>query len=160
MLDGPSVAAALQECGVTHVVWIPDSHLGAWDAALSHAPGITLIRACREGEAIAIAAGLILGGRKPVVMIQCTGLFEAGDSLRNFVHDMKLPLFLIVGLRSHMAAQKGKVADTCPQFSEPIMQTWKVPYVLLEPRHVAADLAAEYREAQAEKRAGAVLLAE
>ena len=25
MLDGPSVVGALKECGVTHVIWVPDS---------------------------------------------------------------------------------------------------------------------------------------
>jgi len=160
MLDGPSVAAALKECGVTHVVWIPDSHLGTWDDALARDPGLSLIRVCREGEALAVAGGLLVGGKRPIVFIQCTGLFEAGDSLRNIVHDMKLPLFLLVGLRSHHLFQQGKAADTCPLFSEPIMQAWRIPYVLFDNRHSAADLAAEYRKAQAEKRAGAVLLAE
>src|SRR5439155_232893 len=80
MLDGPSVATALKSCGVTHVVWIPDSELGLWEAAFSADPGLQLVRACREGEAIAIAAGLLLGGKRPVVMIQCTGFFEAGDA--------------------------------------------------------------------------------
>src|SRR5947209_4771238 len=64
MLDGPTVARALLKCGVTHVVWIPDSSIGTWEAALLAEPGIRLIRASREGEAIAIAGGLWLGGRK------------------------------------------------------------------------------------------------
>ena len=35
MLDGPSIVAALADCGITHVIWIPDSELGTWNAALS-----------------------------------------------------------------------------------------------------------------------------
>jgi sulfopyruvate decarboxylase TPP-binding subunit len=160
MLDGPSVAAALQECGVTHVVWIPDSELGTWEPALLAAPGLQLIRVCREGEAFAVAAGLILGGKRPLILIQCTGLFEAGDALRNVVHDLKLPVFFVVGVRSYYAHQQGASADTCPVFAEPIMRAWQVPYMLLDRRHTAADLAAAYRQAQAEQRAGAVLIAE
>jgi sulfopyruvate decarboxylase TPP-binding subunit len=160
MLDGPAVVAALKECGVTHVVWIPDSELGTWEPALRAEPALQLIRVCREGEAMAVAGGLLLGGRRPVVVIQCTGLFEAGDALRNVVHDMKQPLFLVVGLRSYYLAQQGKTADTCPVFSEPILRAWQIPYVLLDRRHTAADLTAAYRQAQAEKRAGAVLVAE
>ena len=38
MLDGPSVVQALKRCGITHVVWLPDSELGTWEAALT-APG-------------------------------------------------------------------------------------------------------------------------
>jgi sulfopyruvate decarboxylase TPP-binding subunit len=160
MLDGPAVASALLDCGVTHVVWIPDSELGQWDSALAAASGLRLIRVCREGEAIAVAAGLLIGGRQPVVLIQCTGLFEAGDSLRNCVHDLKLPLFFVIGVRSYYAHQQGKTTDTCPVFTEPILQAWKLPYTVLDRRHTAADLAAAYREARTGRRAAAVLLAE
>jgi sulfopyruvate decarboxylase TPP-binding subunit len=160
MLDGPSVAAALRDCGVTHVVWIPDSEVGTWEAALLATPGLQLLRVCREGEAIAVAAGLYLGGKQPLVIVQCTGLFEAGDALRNFIHDLKLPLFFVIGVRSWYAHQEGKTSDTCPVFTEPIMRAWQLPYTLLDQRHTAADLAAAYRQAQAEDRAGAVLLAE
>jgi len=160
MLDGPSVVAALKSCGVTHVVWLPDSELGTWEAALSGPDGLPLVRVCREGEAFAVAAGLHIAGKKPVVAIQCTGMFEAGDALRNVIHDMKLPLFMIVGVRSWYLHQEGKTADSCPVFAEPIVKTWNIPYVLLDRRHTAADLAAAYRAAQAENRPGAVLLAE
>jgi sulfopyruvate decarboxylase subunit alpha len=160
MLDGPAVVAALKDCGITHVVWIPDSDIGTWEAALGNDPDVKLIRVCREGEAIAVAAGLLLGGQRPLVAIQCTGLFEAGDALRNVVHDLKLPLFFVIGVRSYYAHRQGKSSDSCPVFTEPIMQAWRIPYVILEQQHTAADLAAAYRQAQAEGRAGAALLAE
>ena len=160
MIDGPSLVAALKECGITHVIWIPDSELGTWDRALSTAPGIALIRVCREGEAMAIAGGLLLGGRWPLVIIQCTGLFEAGDSLRNVVHDLKLPLFLVVGIRSYFAHLRGPTIDTCPLFAEPILRAWQIPYTVLDRESTAADLADAYRRARAEKRAGAVFIPE
>jgi len=160
MLDGPSVVAALKECGITHVVWIPDSETGAWEQAIVSEPCLKLLRVCREGEAIVLAAGLLLGGCRPIVLIQCTGLFEAGDALRNVVHDLKLPLFLVIGLRSYYAHRQGKTFDSCPRFAEPILKAWQIPHVLLEHSHTAADLAAAWRQAQAEKRASAVLIAE
>jgi sulfopyruvate decarboxylase TPP-binding subunit len=160
MLDGPAVAAALKECGVTHVIWVPDTHIGAWETALVAEPALRLIRVCREGEAIAVAGGLLLGGKKPIVLIQCTGFFEAGDALRNIVHDMKLPLFLIVGVRSYYAHQQRKTADNCPLFTEPIIQAWQLPYQVFTEQNAAADLVSCYRQAQAENRAGAILLAE
>lgn len=160
MLDGPSVAAALRVCGVTHVVWVPDSELGTWQAALLADPSLSLLRVCREAEAVALAAGLHLGGKTPIVMMQCTGLFDAGDALRNIVHDLRLPLFFVVGVRSWFAHRAGKSADTCPVFTEPIVQAWRLPYVLLDERATGDDLVAAYRQAQDENRAGVVLVAE
>jgi sulfopyruvate decarboxylase TPP-binding subunit len=160
MLDGPSVVRALKACGVTHVVWLPDSELGTWETALTAPDGLPLIRVCREGEAFAIAAGLLLGGKRPIVLIQCTGLFEAGDALRNVIHDLALPVFFVVGVRSYFAHHKGQSKDSCPVFTEPILQAWKIPYTMLDERHSADDLARAYREAQAPRRAAAVLIAE
>jgi sulfopyruvate decarboxylase TPP-binding subunit len=160
MLDGPSVVAALKAEGVSHVVWIPDTELGTWETALRAEPAVRLVRVCREGEAIAIAAGLLLGGQRPVVAIQCTGLFEAGDALRNVVHDLKLPLFLIVGVRNYLAHQRKASTDSCPVYTEPILQAWRLPYVLVGREQTAADLAAAYRQARSENRAGAALIPE
>jgi sulfopyruvate decarboxylase TPP-binding subunit len=160
MWDGPAVVTALQKCGITDAVWIPDSELGRWDEAFRAAHDLRLIRVCREGEAVGVAAGLYLGGRRPLVLIQCTGLFEAGDSLRNVVHDLKLPLFFVIGVRSWYALQQGRTKDSCPVFTEPILQAWRLPYTLLTNEHGPADLVAAYRQAQSENRAGAVLLAE
>ncbi len=160
MIDGAQLVAALKDSGVTHVLWIPDSSLGAWEAALHSDPGLQLIRVCRESEALAIAGGLLLGGKQPIVFMQCTGFFDAGDALRNIVHDMNLPIFLVVGVRSYYDHQKKATTDTCPVFIEPIVKAWQVPYTIMEERHTANDLANAYRQARAEHRPGIVLLAE
>lgn len=131
MLDPAVAVGHLEAAGFTHVVWIPDSALGSWEPALIFSSRLKLIRPCREGEAIGVAAGLMLGGARPVVVIQCTGLFEAGDALRNVVHDLKLPLKLIVGVRSYRALLEGKTADNCPAFTEPILRAWQLPYTIL-----------------------------
>jgi sulfopyruvate decarboxylase TPP-binding subunit len=158
MLDGPSVVAALKSCGVTHAVWLPDSLIGRWDQALASDPDLRLIRVCREAEALAVAGGLLLGGKRPVVLLQCTGLFDAGDALRNLVHDLHLPLFLAVGVRSWLAHRQGTSSDSCPVFTEPFLQAWRIPYTLLSPEATADDLAAAYRRAAGQ--AAAVLLPE
>jgi sulfopyruvate decarboxylase subunit alpha len=160
VIDGPGVAKALKECGVTHVVWVPDSVIGTWERDITQTAGLSLIRVCREGEAFALAAGLWLGGKSPVLFMQCTGLFEAGDALRNIIHDLKIPLFLLIGVRGYYAHQRGQGSDTCPTYTEPILRAWNIPYSLLDQRHSGADFAAAYRLAQKASRAEAVLLAE
>jgi sulfopyruvate decarboxylase TPP-binding subunit len=160
MFDGAAVAAALKSCGVTHVLLVPDSELGRWEAAFAADPQLRLLRVCREGEAIAVAGGLLLGGKRPIVLLQCTGLFEAGDALRNVVHDLRLPVFFIVGVRSWRQHLKGPTVDTCPRFTLPILEAWGLPCTWLEDRHTPADLADFYRQAQADNRAAVVLLPE
>ncbi|MCS7271882.1 MAG: hypothetical protein NZ703_12455, partial [Gemmataceae bacterium] len=127
--------AALQQAGFSHVVWIPDSFFGQWDAALQRC-ALSLIRVTREGEAIALAAGLMLGGARPLVILQSTGFFEAGDALRNVVYDLQLPLKLLIGLRSYRAWRAGASQDSAARFAEPLVQAWQIPYQLLDPASV------------------------
>src|SRR6478609_7584312 len=132
MIDPASVVAALESAGFTHLVWIPDSHLGTWESALANSK-LAPIRVTREGEAVGVAAGLMLGGARPLVAIQCTGFFEAGDAVRNVAHDLKLPLKLIVGVRSWRAVRAGKTADNCPHFAEKIVAAWELPFGWFDP---------------------------
>ncbi len=118
------------------------------------------MRVCREAEALAIAGGLLIGGARPVVVLQCTGLFDAGDALRNMVHDLGLPVFVVIGVRSMLAHRQGTTKDNCPLFTEPFLQAWRIPYSVLEPEAAADRLAAAYRSAQQTGRAAAVLLPE
>ena len=132
MIDGSAFLEALEASGFSHLVWIPDSHFGKWEAVLASSK-FAPIRPCREGEAVGIAAGLMLAGAHPLVVMQCTGFFEAGDAIRNVVHDMRLPLKIIVGVRSMMAWFAGKTSDTCPRFAEPIVRTWQIPFTPFVP---------------------------
>jgi sulfopyruvate decarboxylase TPP-binding subunit len=160
MLEGADVVAALEGCGVTHVIWIPDSTTGRWEQALGGAKDLRLVRVCREAEALAIAGGLLLGGARPVVVLQCTGLFDAGDALRNLVYDLGLPLFIVVGVRNLLAHRRGATADNCPVFTEPYLQAWRIDYSVLDPDAGAGALADAYRRARQSDRAAAVLLPE
>jgi sulfopyruvate decarboxylase TPP-binding subunit len=132
MLDPRAIVTGLETVGFTHLVWIPDSHLGTWESALEKSC-LAPIRVTREGEAIGLAAGLMLGGARPLVAMQCTGFFEAGDALRNVAHDLKLPLKMIVGVRSWTAHSLGKSSDNCPRFAEKLIQAWDIPHSLFDP---------------------------
>ncbi|MFW6174404.1 MAG: thiamine pyrophosphate-binding protein, partial [Chloroflexota bacterium] len=81
-ISARAVVDALHEHGITHAVWLPDSETNFMHTLLQDDDSITLIPVCREGETMAIAAGLWVGGKKPVVMIQNTGMLESGDSIR------------------------------------------------------------------------------
>jgi sulfopyruvate decarboxylase TPP-binding subunit len=159
MLDPATAVGLLEQAGFTHVVWLPDSALGPWEPALVTSSQLKLIRPCREGEAIGVTAGLMLGGARPVVVIQCTGLFEAGDALRNVVHDLKLPLKLVVGVRSYRAFLAGATADNCPAFTEPVLRAWQVPYTILADAD-AATFGTAVRELADAAGARALLLGE
>ena len=159
MFTPEEIVAAFTELGITHVVWIPDTTTGQWDNALQAAPEIQLIQVCREGEAWALAAGLYLGGAKPIVVIQCTGFFESGDAMRNIVHDYKLPIFGLVGYRSYLNASS-LPGDTCLKFTEPVLEAWALNTVFIDCEEKKPKLAKHYRACVENNVPGIALMAE
>lgn len=157
MFTGAQIVAELEQMGITHVVWLPDSTLGQWETALAQAKRLSLVRVCREGEAWGLATGLFLGGSRPLVIIQCTGLFESGDSLRNALFDYSLPLFAVIGYRSSLNPSANDSART---FTEPNLQSWGLDYRLIDAPEKLPELAAHYKACQQARKPGVVLIGE
>lgn len=158
-MDYPAdqVAEIILRLGFTHVVWLPDSALGPWERALDRPGELELVRVCREGEAWAIAAGLHLGGKRPLVVIQNTGLFESGDALRNVLFDLGLPIQAIIGYRS--ALVEGS-KDSARTFTEPMLRTWGIDYVVVSSPRELARMAEHFERCQRAGKPGVVLIAE
>ncbi len=121
--------AAIKALGFTHVLMLPDSESRLLYQAIEDDPDIQLITPCREGESVAIAAGLWTGGRKPLLVIQNTGFMEAGDALRGCGMGPKVPLRLRVGWRGYGGAQGGRrPIDSAYTYTEPLLSAWGIPY--------------------------------
>jgi hypothetical protein len=157
MIDGERLVLVLARLGVTHVIWVPDSEIGMWEEALVRFPEVSLVRVCREGEAWPLAAGLHLGGKQPIVVMQTTGLLESGDAMRNVLWDMKLPIFAIVGHRSYLVDGS---TDSIRRVAEPTLAAWGVEAVLLVDDPQGDGLAAHYARCRDAQVPGVVLLAE
>jgi sulfopyruvate decarboxylase subunit alpha len=158
-VSGAEFAGEFAAMGVTHVVSIPDSTIGPWHEAIRAHPSLRLVSVCREGEAWAVAAGLHMGGANPLVLIQCTGFFESGDSLRNIVHDWKLPIFSVIGYRSYLN-QDTLPGDTCLVFTEPVLSAWKIDWKLITERAQLGEIRAHYADCLARSVPGAIVVAE
>lgn len=158
MFTDLQIQSLLTGLSVTHVVTVPDSTIGPWQGAI-RAAGIRVVTTCREGEAWGVASGLYLGGARPLVMIQCTGLFESGDALRNALHDWKLPIPAIIGYRSYLN-QSTLPGDTCLVFTEPVLDAWKVEYRLITEPGQFELAAGHLATARAAGKPAALLIAE
>lgn len=146
----------LKKHGVTHVVWLPDSETNWLYLLMKAEPSLTLVPVPREGLACSVAAGLAAGGKKPVILIQNTGLMESGDSLRGWLLGLNLPVVFIVGLRGW--TRHGVTQDTAAVFTEPFLNAFRINYYLVESDDDAERFTVAFEEARKTSRPVAVLV--
>ena len=146
----------LKKCGITHVVSLPDSASGALYNIIKTSPEFTLVPVCREGEAIAVAAGILWGGKQPVVIHQNTGFFESGDSVRGLALDLEIPILLMISYRGWR--QGAPMTDSAGKFLEPILDTWGIKHYLLESDEDVEKISLAFKETQETKKPVALLI--
>ena len=156
VLHPQSLVAELKKNDVSHVVWLPDSETNFLYNMMMEEPTIDLIPVCREGETMAVAAGLWVGGANPVVLIQNTGVFEAGDSIRGLCLDLNQPLVMLVGYRGW--TRRGLTPDSAGRFIEHILHAWGINYYLVETDDDAERISIAFDESQRLNRPVAVLI--
>ena len=156
LLNPSSVIEQFKKNGITHVVWLPDSETNWMYIAMQEEPSFDLIPVTREGEALAIAAGLYAGGKKPVCLIQNTGMFESGDSIRGIALDVNLPVVMMIGYRGW--TRHGVTPDSAARFTEPILDAWGIKYYLVESDADADRISTAFDEAESTNRPVAILV--
>jgi sulfopyruvate decarboxylase subunit alpha len=153
MAEARGIIKEMLSIGVTDVVYLPDNASKALLEMLGTQTAIKLRLVTREGEAWALAAGLWVGGRTPLVLIQNTGLLESGDALRGAAMRMRAPLLCLITYRGYgglKAASNNTLhtvldgatlsradLDSVALLTEPTLRAWGVPFEFL---HTDADL--------------------
>ena len=156
MLHPNSIIEELKKNRITHVVWLPDSETNFMYSQLVEDPDLDLVPVCREGETMAIAAGLWVGGKRPVVLIQNTGVMESGDSIRGLGLDINQPLLMLVGYRGW--DRHGVTRDSAARYIEHILHAWGINYYLVEVDEDAPRISRALEEADRTSKPVAVLL--
>lgn len=133
MVSAQKIVDALKKQKITHAVGVPDNGSARIYELLRGEREIEVITVSREGEAFAIAAGLFVGGKKPVIIIQNTGFLESGDAVRGTVFNMQVPVVVFIGYRGyHNRDVDGKWVDSVASLLEPTLEAWNLPYRMLE----------------------------
>ena len=154
-LTATRVVGELKKCGITHLVWLPDSVCEfMYDSIMSQSE-ITLVPVCREGEAIPIAAGLTLGGKKPAILHQNTGFLESGDSIRSFL-DFQIPLFLLIGYRGWW--RNKPITDHAAIYTPPVLDAFGIKHYLVETDEDVERISIGYKEAHETRKPMAILI--
>lgn len=136
-ISASTAVAALLRNQIDHVITVPDwIQLSLHDRLNRGVPGIRVINTANENQAVTVAAGLTIGGRKPLLMMQNQGLYNCFNTVRAVCLDAHIPMVFMVGQFGREYANLGKPSTesrrTVTQIAEPFLKSIQVPYLLLE----------------------------
>ena len=130
--------------GINFAVYLPDSMLDGIEQLMLERGGIESYQCSREDEGIAMAMGAFLVGKRPVALMEGSGIGLSGLILARGIVQ-KTPTMLIIGHNSTLGERYDYHGAT-RLVAEPVLRALDIPYhVLFDP----ADIRKVIVEAQA-----------
>jgi len=99
VIEAKSFVETAKMAGFTLYTGVPCSYVKPFINYVIDAPDLSYVGAANEGDAVAIATGAQLGGRRAVVMMQNSGLGNAVSPLTSLNAIFQIPCLLITTLR-------------------------------------------------------------
>ncbi len=133
-LSGAGILAACKQAKIDYVLSVPDITTSQGILKrVAEGHDFKLVRVCKEDECLGIAAGLLYGDKRPLILIQHTGLLYAMNAIRGVAIEQKLPIVLMVGL----LAKEPDVAPTKSKryglrIVEPILDAMGIEHIYID----------------------------
>jgi phosphonopyruvate decarboxylase len=143
MIQARSFVETAKMAGFSLYTGVPCSYVKPFINYVIDAPDLSYIGAANEGDAVAIATGAELGGRRAVVMMQNSGLGNAVSPLTSLNAIFQLPVLLIVTLRGEPGGPKDEPQhELMGQITTKMLETMNVAwsYFPTEESEVAAAI--------------------
>jgi sulfopyruvate decarboxylase subunit alpha len=133
-----AVIAGLDAIGLDYVLHLPSSTLAGVIRHFSELDRPRSFPITREEEAVGIASGLALAGKKAALVIQDNGLGNLLTALNTFPQAYHIPLFMLVSRRGGLNEYNSMIHTFCERV-EPIADAAGLRYWRLDGR-VPLDL--------------------
>ena len=162
-IPASTAVAALLRNRVDHVITVPDwVQLALHDRLNQGVSGIKVINTVNENQAVTVAAGLTIGGCRPLVLVQNQGLYNCVNTLRACCLDAHIPMVFLVGQFGREYANLGQPstqsARTMVNIAEPLLNAVRIPFHCLDSETDMAKLDIAYEQAQRERTAVVLLV--
>jgi phosphonopyruvate decarboxylase len=139
-VSGAAFAAALERHGFDFFAGVPCSLIEDLIATLESQEHLPYVATPREDVAVGMAAGAWFAGKRPVVLMQNSGLGTSLNALASLALMYGLPALLVVTWRGH----GGKDAPEhilMGEISPPLLDLLRIPHRVLAEDSLEADLA-------------------
>ena len=112
MMDSSeAIYDGLKDIGIDFIVSVPCVNLSKILNMIDDDPEITHIPVTREEEGIGICAGAYLGGKRPAILMQNSGLGNSINALKSLMELYEFPLIMIM---SHRGTEGESICGQVP----------------------------------------------
>ena len=133
ILRGPAILDAIKDSGVEIIVSVPDIvtsegllRLVSSDADIRHVP------LCKEDEGISICTALSYCGKRSLLMMQQTGMYDSVNSIRAIAVGYGHPVCMLIGLQGAEAGVPPNESDKhIVRVAQPVLDALEVEHHLL-----------------------------
>ncbi|WP_340819312.1 sulfopyruvate decarboxylase subunit alpha [Methanolobus sp. WCC4] len=153
-----SIFKGMNDAGIDFVVSVPCANLKELIPMVDEAPDIIHLPVTREEEGVGICAGAYMGGKRPAMLMQNSGLGNSINALASLNMLYDIPLLMIM---SHRGVEGEPIVAQVPmgELTTKLLDTMDIPYFIPEKDIDPAELIGKaWSEASAKKRPVAVLL--
>jgi sulfopyruvate decarboxylase subunit alpha len=134
------VCEGVHAAGSRDVVYVPDNPLShVLREFRERFADVRLLLATREEEAFGIAAGLYLGGKRPTVMLQSSGLGNSLNALTSLLIPYRIPVLLVISMRGDLGEWNAAQAPM-GRAVRSILEAIEIPHVTAESPESTAEV--------------------
>ena len=139
-MTGAAFAALLEAQGYDFFTGVPCSMISSLIATLETHPRLPYVPAVREDVAVGLAAGAWLAGRRPMVLMQNSGLGTSLNALVSLSLMYRLPALLLVTWRGH-GGRDAPEHLLMGEISPSLLEMIRIPHRVLSAKTLADDIA-------------------
>lgn len=128
MIEASQFVEPAKQMGFDFWAGVPCSFLTPFINYTIGDDGLDYISSANEGDAVAVASGAVLGGRRAVAMMQNSGLGNAVSPLTSLNHVFRIPLLLIISLRGEPGRPDEPQHELMGQITLQLLETMGIPW--------------------------------
>lgn len=153
-----SIFKGINDAGIDFIVSVPCANLKELIPMVDESPDIIHLPVTREEEGVGICAGAYMGGKKPAMLMQNSGLGNSINALASLNMLYGIPLLMII---SHRGVEGEPIVAQVPmgELTSKLLDTMDIPYFLPQKGADPADIIVKaWNAASKQKKPVAVLL--
>lgn len=153
-----AVYQGIRNAGIDLIVSVPCINLKELIPLVAQDPAIIHVPVTREEEGVGICAGAYMGGKRPAMLMQNSGLGNSINALASLNILYGIPLLMII---SHRGVEGESICAQVPmgELTPGLLDVLSIPYSIVVNKEKACDqIGQAWKRAELEKKPVAVLL--